>query len=45
MIQKDLRLVLETPERGAVDDAVAIALKGWPGRVVVLRVNPATRLA
>jgi hypothetical protein len=39
--EEHLRLVLEAPERLAVNDAIAIALEGRPNRVLRLRPNPA----
>ena len=39
--EEHLRLVLQPAERLAVDDAIAIALKGRPDPVLVLRTQPA----
>ncbi len=41
MANEDLRLVLEPPERGRVDDAVTIPLKRGPVRVLRLRMESA----
>ena len=43
MVDEDLRLVLEAAERGAVDDAVAIALEGQAEGVLRLGVKTAAR--
>jgi hypothetical protein len=42
--KEDLRLVLEPPERLAVDDAVAIALKCRPDIVFGFRSKPPARV-
>ena len=42
--EEHLRLVLEPPERLRVDDAVAVALKHRPDRVIRLGAQPAAAL-
>ena len=41
VVHEDLGLVLEPPERRAVDDAVAVALEAGAERVLLLRIAPA----
>src|SRR4029077_162024 len=41
MEDEDLGLVCEAPERGRVDDAVAVAAKGVAGRAHWFRIEPA----
>ena len=41
VVDEDLGLVLEAPERGAVDDAVAVPLEAGPHRVLGLRIGAA----
>ena len=44
MVDKDLGLVLKTPEGRGMDDAIAVALKRGAGRAVLLGIEPATAL-
>jgi hypothetical protein len=44
MLHEDLRLVLEPPERGGVDDPVAVALEGRAEQAFLLRHTAATAL-
>ena len=44
VVDEDLGLVLQAPEGGGMDDAVAIALKGGAGRAHLLGIEPAAAL-